>query len=538
MKNIFKSFLLLSVILGFVGCDAFLDKPPLHEITDDSWWKDATQAQMMVDHCYNYLPEDSIIPYRDGYSDNGIWRATNAMGDGSMTAFTANVKNEWKYADIAQLNYVLEGLEKAKEFLPEEDYTHMKAEVRFIRAWLYYDMMFYFGDIPWIDHLLTVEEAKQTGRTPRAEVWEHIKKEVNDVLIDIQVKPNNEPGRVNEMVVRAFLARISLFEKDYQTVLDQTALLMNAGYELYKGNGVNSYGDLFRPQTDGKNKEVIFEYQYSYPLKVHDLNRNLSPGASPYVGWGRMMPLENMVDEYECIGGHSITDCESLHCPYFQERLDIDAAGGHGEYEFRDPRLKQTVITPGWEWIQNGTVAFVFDPDNEDGPDALVDKPWSTGYSLTKWVDLNGENADRTKSYKNITLIRYADVLLMRAEALIESGGDLNEAADLIDLVRERAGMPGITRTGDVEDMRQKLRHERRIELAFEGLRYYDIVRWRICGEVRSGDQYGAALINKETGKRENIFKETRVWSDYMYLWPIPQDARDLNPSLSQNEGW
>ena len=534
MKNIIKYTCLAFMACHFLSCDSYLDKPPLHQISDDSWWKDATQAQMMVDNCYNYLPDHEIIPYRDGYSDNGIWRATNVMGDGSLTAFTKQVKDEWKYEEIAQLNYVLEGLEKAKDFLTEDSYVHMKAEVSFIRAWIFYDMMFYFGDIPLVDHLLTVDESLKVGRTSRNEIWKFIQTEMNEVLADVQKKPTDESGRVNEMVARSFLARISLFEKDYETTLAQTEAVMKSGkYTLYP-----SYENMFRPQTDGANSEIIFEFQYSNPLKLHDLNRNLSPGASPYAGWGRMMALENMVDEYECIEGHFISECESFGCKHVSERQAIDAAGKYGEYEFRDPRLKQTIITPGWEWIKNDAVAFVFDPADENGLDYIKNKPWSTGYSLTKWVDMNGENEDRTKAYKNITLIRYADILLMRAEALIESGGDLQEAADLINLIRSRAGMPQIDNVGGQSEMREKLRHERRIELAFEGLRYYDIIRWRIGDKVRNGDQYGAALMNKETGKRENIFMEKRVWDDHMYLWPVPQDARDLNPSLDQNPGW
>ena len=85
--------------------------------------------------------------------------------------------------------------------------------------------------------------------------------------------------------------------------------------------------------------------------------------------------------------------------------------------------------------------------------------------------------------------------------------------------------------------LRDQLRHERRIETAIEGLRYYDIVRWRICDKVKNGDGYGFAKMT-ESGKRENIFMEKRVWKDHMYLWPVPQDARDLNENLTQNQGW
>ena len=125
----------------------------------------------------------------------------------------------------------------------------------------------------------------------------------------------------------------------------------------------------------------------------------------------------------------------------------------------------------------------------------------------------------------------------MRAEALIELNRDLQEAGTLINQIRDRAGMPHITVAG-ADAMRKILRHERRIELACEGLRYYDIIRWRICDQVKNGDMYGFAIMNEETGKRENIFMEKRVWKDHMYVWPIPQDALDLNPSLEQNTGW
>lgn len=533
MKKIIKYALFVCLVCNGISCNSFLDMPPLHEISDENWWQDASQAQMMVDNCYTFLPDHEIVPYRDGYSDNAIWRAQNAMGDGSLTATSDNVKNEWKYADIAQLNYVLEGLEKSKENFSEDVYSHMTAEVRFIRAFLYYDMMFNFGDIPLVTKLLTVEESKQTGRTPRAEVLSFIMQELKEALIDIQKNPTEDTGRVNEMVVRSFLARVCLYEKDYESVLEHTSAVMKSGkYALYP-----SYEDLFRPQADGNNKEVIFEFQYSNPLKLHDLNRNLSAGASPYAGWGRVMPLENMVDEYECIEGHPFADCKSLGCKHAEAREAIETEGLYGEYEFRDPRLKSTVVTPGWEWKKNGVTTFVFDPADKNGLDYIKNKPWSTGYVITKWVDMTGENADRVKAYKNITLLRYADVLLMRAEALIELNKDLQEAGALINQIRDRAGMPHIDMAGQTE-MRKKLRHERRIELAYEGLRYYDIVRWRICDQVKSGDMYGFAIRNEETGKRENIFMEKRVWKDHMYVWPIPQDARDLNPSLGQNTGW
>ena len=166
----------------------------------------------------------------------------------------------------------------------------------------------------------------------------------------------------------------------------------------------------------------------------------------------------------------------------------------------------------------------------------MAKEPHSTGFLVTKWVDLEGEEVDATRSHKNMTIIRYADILLMRAEALIEKDENLDEAVKLINEIRDRGGMPGIEMASQ-NVLREKLRHERRVEFAFEGLRYYDIVRWRICDKVKNGNVYGFAKMT-DSGKRENIFLEKRVWKDHMYLWPIPQAAIDLNENLEQNPEW
>ena len=450
--------------------------------------------------------------------------------------------NEWKYSAVAQLNYVLEGIEKSKDILSEDAYARMSAEVRFIRAYIYYDMLFYFGDIPLVTKVLTPDESRQVTRQPRAEVLDFILTELNEALVDIQKDPSDESGRVNPNVVHAFLARIYLHEKNYEKVLEHTKAVMDSGkyglYRAYDNDPIkNSYEELFRPNADGNNNEVIFERQFLAPLHTHELNRNMSFPSSVYRGWKGLMPVQDMVDEYECIAGHPFKDCESLGCEYVAKRAEISANGGYGEYEYRDPRLKSTIITPGWEWKSNGVVTAVYGIEDPNSKDYILQEANSTGFLVTKWVDLDGEESDDVRGDKNLTIIRYADLLLMRAEALIELNRDLQEAVDILNEIRDRARMPRNVKLTSQSELRDKLRHERRIELAMEGLRYYDIIRWRICDKVKNGDVYGFAKMT-ESGKRENIFMEKRVWKDHMYLWPIPQDARDLNKNLTQNPGW
>ena len=541
MKKIKTGFFFCLVLL-LAGCDDFLTTPPLDQITEGDWWQNEEQVQLMVDDCYNKLYNGQIDIYKDAFSDNAIYSNQTAIGDGSFTAYTSQVKNEWKYSQIADLNYVLEGIEKSKSFLSEDKYAHLKAEVRFIRAYLYFDMMFYFGDIPLVTKVLTVDESRELTRTPRSEVLNFILTELNEVLVDIQKEPSSDSGRVNVDVVNAFLARVYLHEENWDKVLEHTKAVIDSGrYGLYRAYDndpeKNSYEELFRPNADGNNNEVIFERQFSAPLKVHDLNRGLSFPSSVYRGWKGLMPTQNMVDEYECIAGHPYHDCEALGCEYVEKRNEISKNGGYGEYEFRDPRLKSTIVTPGWEWKTNGVVTAVYGIEDPNSKDHISKETNSTGFLVTKWVDLDGEEADRTNGDKNITIIRYADVLLMRAEALIEKNTDLQEAVNILNEIRDRARMPQNVTVASQSELREKLRHERRVELAMEGLRYYDIIRWRICDQVKNGDVYGFARMT-ESGTRENIFMEKRVWEDHMYLWPIPQDARDRNENLEQNPGW
>lgn len=543
MKKI--NLLICSLIVILLNsCDSLLTTPPLDQIPESEWWKSAEQARLMVNECYVKIYNsgmDHIIVFRDGYTDNAMWRDNDAMANGSWTAYTGKVKEEWKYTEIANVNYVLEGLAKSKEYLTEEEYAHLTAEVRFIRAFLYYDMMFYFGDIPLVKKVLSIEEARQTSQQPREEVLQFILSELNEVLEDIQKEPSEETGRINKDIVHAYLARIYLHEKQYDKVLEHTIQVMNTGkyglYRAYDNDPVkNSYEELFRPAADGNNNEVIFEKQYIYPLKTTTLNRDLSPQSSVYRGWLRLLPVQNLVDEYECIGGHPYQKCEELNCEYNKLRQEISANGGYGEYEYRDPRLKSTIITPGWEWKVNGVVKSVYGIEDPNSRDYLAKEPHSTGFLVTKWVDLEGEEVDATRSSKNMTIIRYADILLMRAEAFIEKNENLGEAVLLINEVRDRAGMPAIEMASQ-SILREKLRHERRVEFAFEGLRYFDIIRWRICDKVRNGNLYGFAKMT-DSGKRENIFLEKRVWKEHMYVWPIPQDAIDLNSNLKQNPEW
>ena len=567
MKTLKHIMMATLCTVALTGCDDFLTTPPLDQIPEEAWWKSEQQAKMMVDGCYDYVYEgdgDNIIAFRDAWTDNSTWWGLEHFANGDLRPTSRGLQDEWKYKSIAQMNYVLHGLELSKEYLTSDQYAHMRAEVRFIRALNYYDMLFFFGDVPLVDKVLTVDESRELTRTPRADVYEFVIKELEECLVDIKKAPNFESGRVTEDVVNAMIARVSLHEAAkskyisflknskestedlYKRVLTATQAVIDGGryglYRAYDGDPKkHSYEELFRPQADGNNNEVIFERQYFPSLKTHSLNNNLSYPSSVYCGWKGLLPLQDIVDEYECIEGHPYDQCETLNCPHVAKRAELDQAGmlSYGEYEFRDPRLKSTIIHPGWEWIQGGKVDSHYGVEDPDSRDYIGKEPVSTGFLLTKWTDLEGEEPDRWLGHKNITIFRYADILLMRAEALIELNENLGEALSLINDIRNRAEMPEYPSVTSQSDMIAKVRHERRVETAFEGLRYYDIIRWGIAPKVLNGPAYGWKRWNPETQKHDNPYVfEKRIWDDVQgrYFWPIPQASIDQNENIKQQE--
>ncbi|TKG95587.1 RagB/SusD family nutrient uptake outer membrane protein [Puteibacter caeruleilacunae] len=529
--------ILASLILVLVGssCDDFLSTPPLDQLSSEVWYQNEDQAQMSVDACYRYLPSANIILMRDSWSDNMTHRNGNynQIGSGAYTAYNGLVRDEWKYSAVANINEVLEQLAEHSDF--DADFlTKAELELRFIRAFIYYDMLFYFGDVPLIKTTLTVEESKQTTRAPRADVLEFVLTELKDVAQNIGTFNQEVSGRINADVVNAYLARVSLYEKNYADAVEYANKVISSGkFELF-----NDYDGLFRIQNDGNTKEVIFERQYSFPLYTHSNNKYHSYPSSPMHGWLWNMPLQGLVGEYECACGHPVGQCPD-DCVYEQQRQAAIAAGQDGEYIGRDPRLNATVVYPGHKWIVDGKTLSEYGYRDPSSKDYWKNEPTSNGYMMFKWLDLHGGEEERGKSGKNATIIRYADVLLMKAEALVELNKDFDQVVEILNEIRERAGMPENITAGSQDEMRKAVRHERRIELACEGLRYQDIIRWRICDQVKNGPLLGAKR-NKPDGtlEEDRVVSHTAVWEDYMYLFPIPQDVMDKNENITPNPGW
>jgi hypothetical protein len=310
-------------------------------------------------------------------------------------------------------------------------------------------------------------------------------------------------------------ARTALWSSRWQVAAEAAGEVMKPeyGYSLY-----SDYTDLFRYAGED-NDEIILAERHMVGQRSHDAFEAYAPRSM--LGGSDVVPLRSLVDAYEMRDGLSIEE-SPLYDP-------------ENPYENRDLRLYGTLLYPGAEF--DGEIYNSL-PDSPTADRVKNDfNATATGYQQIKYVD-PADREDRGNSGIDLIILRYADVLLMYAEAKIELNEIDQSVYDAINAVRERAGLPPVTGPLTQDELREIVRHERRVELALEGLRLFDIRRWEIGEEVMPGRSYGIDYVNDE-GELETILGDNRFFDPARdYLWPIPLKELDLNAELGQNPGY
>ena len=530
--------LLLSVLLAVTGCEK-LDLIPENTFTDASYWTSTEKALTFLNTAYSQLFTSNHFFYNEGLSDNAYnGRGDNAgaasIASGTYDASLGRIQGEWdsRYAGIKTCNLFLDNVDRVPD-MDEGLRERVKAEARFIRAWQHFVLMTWFGDIPLLDSDPSIEEAQTITRTPRAEVLAFVLSELAAVA---EILPNKEEyadadrGRVTSGAALAMLARVHLYEGDWSQVVTYTEQLMGGtagAYALFP-----SYPDLFLPANEYSSEDIL-SIQYVPELRTWGEFFDMAP-LSAGARLNALAPTQELVDSYLTRSGLPIDDPASGYDP-------------NDPYANRDPRLAATVVYDGYAWEDiDGTHTIYIEPGSD--PDEPVDEyaPGSsttpTGYYTRKYFDPTHQTG--LSSGLNLMLIRYADVLLMYAEAKMELG-EFDEGVwnETIRPLRERAGFTDATAltfpaSFSQAELRELIRNERRIELGMEGLRIFDIRRWRIGEEVLNGWAHGARF--GPAGTDDGYLRvDLRSFDPARhYLWPIPRDERLINDNLSQNPGW
>ena len=401
--------------------------------------------------------------------------------------------------------------------------ARLTAEVRFLRAWDYFWKVLFYGDVPLVKEVLPITDANKP-RNPKEEVIQFILDELTEITPQLEIKyTGNDVGRVTRGAALTLKARMLLYNNQYADCLKACEEIMKLGYSLFP-----NYRGLFRI-SNKNNQEIIMDVQY-----VENLYSNGTLGILPPAscgGWCSINPTQSLVDIYECIDGKTIEE-SPLYDP-------------DQPYQNRDPRLSASILCPGD--LYEGKY---YDPIDQNDPNGDYYAPYGrskTGYLVRKYVDDLSDYADMWNTAMNAIVMRYAEVLLMYAECKVELGEIDASVYDVLNELRSRAGMCEVDKTVYITQakMRELVRRERRVELALEGLRWFDVCRWKIGEEVMPGQVYGCRLgtVDPVTGKlaltKERIKTEVRIFDPAKhYLWPIPQTTIDAASEIKQNPGY
>ena len=517
-------------VLLLSGCND-MENAPTNKFTDNSYWTSSAKAQYVVNMAYSQLYNAGRMWSDESLSDNAYdGRSVDdqrAIRKGMATPSLDIFKNEWKdlYAGIKTCHVFLEKVDLVPN-MNSSVKARMIAEIRFIRASLYFRLTNLYGAVAFFTKDVTLEETQKASRTEREVIVDFIHQEledIKDVLPTRNQLPDEERGKITKGAVCALQARVYLMDSDWNNVMLYCDNLMNKQGEYGTYDLFPSYAGLF-DEANEYNQEVIMDRSYVPNLITWGEMIDMIP-LSKGARTANRVPQQSLVDTYLMLSGKTITESGTDYNPAYP-------------YDNRDPRLTATIIYDGYDWsanVDDGSKDAVINIRPGSGTDAYEGggNSTSTGYFTRKYY--NPQAPGDQNSGMNIITMRYADILLMYAEAVHETSGMTEEVWNkTIRRIRERAGFTANAALDfpvgkSKEDMRQIIRDERRVEMAMEGLRWFDIKRWKAGSQYLSGKVRGASFVD-ENKLDTRKFEEARD-----YLWAVPISEINLNPNLAPN---
>lgn len=540
----YLSIIAAALLMGsFSSCSDFLDRYPLEELSDESFWKTEKDAEMAVSNLYNVLPTwdtDEAINSDDAV--HGIKWAAGNQSKGVYDPSDYGWSGEYGY--IRQANLILEKIQEMD--LSEDAYKKLEGQARFFRAYTYFTLIRSFGAVPYIDKPLELTDVENITRTPKDEVYAKVMEDFDIAIANLPVQWDEaNSGRITKGAAMAMKARAALYYNNWETAMTEAKNVMDLGqYELYDKDNTGRYKELFWEVADGCD-EFILSVQFNAPTRTHYL---IGWECFPTLGWGGLNPTQSLVDAFEDINGAPITSEASVYDPT-------------NPFANRDPRLEVNVLHDG-ETMYGVTIKVA--PLSSSGNTGIGQHgdATATGYYQQKWLDPSIDpQSTGWDMGKDWVVIRYAEVLLTYAEAKNELSPLDPSAFDAVNQVRRRVGMPDLQNTdptkptycGTQDDLRKRIWNEWRVEFALEGgKRQWDIRRWDIAKDVLNAPFEGLryTLVDDpnapkgDNGKKcilyvgEPLKLAGSHYEDHNYLLPIPQTEIDLNPKLEQNPGY
>ncbi|MDR0892154.1 MAG: RagB/SusD family nutrient uptake outer membrane protein [Mediterranea sp.] len=529
--------LLLSLTL--CSCEDFLNTVPKDALTPPTTWKTPDDVDKFVVGCYDGWIEAWTIMYWDAASDlaynNFPWEGFTVLGNGSMTAGNPG-SSFYDFSNVQRCDVVLDNIDKVA-FSDDSRKKDLIAQVRTLRAYDYFFMNFLYGGVPIVKYFTSAEEA-QVPRETEEKVKQYVYDEIDAAIPDLKDVPAAR-GRVAKGAALAIKMRSALYWGDYQRAKEAAKEII----ELKQYDLEPVYSDLFT-LAGRDSKEIILATQC-----IPSTHTNGTVGQfynNGDGGWSSVVPTKNLVDLYEMADGQTK-----------EESVNYDPTH---PFKGRDPRLAMTVLYPGAS-LEDGGIFNTLDknlPSSNANPNypTAADNSSKTALTWVKYLYPMSQYSDIWDTGCSPIVFRYADVLLTYAEASNELDGPSTEVYDMLDKIRLRAGMPAVDRNkyDTKETLRTFIRRERSVELAGEGLRRADLLRWKDdAGKMMAETVMNQPLLRyvgsvdysqpdpelRATVKPgEEAVVEERQFKPYNRYLPIPQDNMDKNPKLTQNLGY
>lgn len=565
MKKIYikPEFLFFAVLaIASVSC-VKLDLNPLAQSSTGNFYSNQNELELAVNDLYRaeFWENDNEL-----FTDNFWHRAQggNAVTFGTMDAEDNTARMLWvnTYRAIARANSILENKDKAKDNTPEAVMIRLEAEARLVRAYQYSRLITHFGDVPLVTSTLGLNESYSIERENWENVLAFVFSELDWAANNLPVTYGSDARRFTKGLALAIKARTALHTGKWVEAKEASRQVIDLAdqgvYALYP-----NYQHLFL-SAGAVSNEVIFSIPRSQEHNLFSGEGYVRDHITRTVGgYGAQIPTWELLDSYECIDGLPI-DESPLYNP-------------HDPFANRDPRLSMTIVPFGENWLG---VTYQPHPDtltvwsskegrrisNLDSRTVAVFASY-TGLVWKKGIDESW--ATRFVEDNDIIIYRYAEMLLTYAEAKIELGEIDNSVLNAINQIRARAygvspentdQYPNIV-SASVNELSTLIKRERRVEFAKEGLRYMDLIRWRLAEEALSRPVLG--ISDPEDQDRNNwpfknaptidedgmidysavmshakIIAERNFDPSRQYLWPIPASERRVNPNLTQNPNY
>ena len=555
------TFILASALFLSSCNDAFLERNP-QDFNDGTFWSSVNDLKTYANAFYGILP-GGVTNLGDEDSDNQIPFNPNSFLCGQYTVPAEGgswSKSNW--SNIRNLNYFMTHYGNVQA--SENEVNPYVAEIRFFRALEYYAKIQTFGDVPWLEAELNVDSEELFGKkNPRNEVAKKIIEDLEFAIEWLPAKGSEEPNRLNKDIARHVLGRVCLnegtyykyhtelgYSADVQGLLQKAAnvtdeIISSGKYDIYStGNFNEDYYNMFIMEDKSNLKEAVLYIDYEKNLRHHNATRWLRNAKS---GWSK-----DFADCFLYTDGKpaSVTSKDAV-----QNRTMAE------EIKDRDPRFRQLILTSEdpYTIAPDGTINYLSE-------DKYVSKDCPTGYWVRKYFNPDPSQDIEGKSTFDGIAYRYAETLLINAEAKAELGTITQDDLDkTVNELRDRVGMPHLSLSVgfvdskwpnwgyDLSPLLQEIRRERRVELAGEGFRFGDLKRWaagKLLNNVQTyvgkftenaDGEWKQAIIYGNYTNEDLSYQEgkSRTWNDKMYLYPIPTGELQRNPNLlPQNPGW